>query len=137
MKTKFFLFLLPSLYRAFPLHAQLTGGKGNGQSPTDEVKAGEIITGSLSGEVNLFTGAYHSNFASEDNLPHSSGMPYGEGWKLGLPTISISTEDYHKYTLSEVFEITQNEEQSDYTQFYKDDNNGGPASTEGRLLLSI
>ncbi len=156
MKTKLFLFLFLSLCSASQLRSQLTGGNGNGQSPTSEVEASEITAGSISGEVNLFSGtynssyglgsvatpsglqfnlqlSYNSNFASGENLPHSSGMPYGEGWSLDLPTISVSTEDYHKYTLSEVFQINENHDLADYTQFYNDDNNCGPANTEGRL----
>jgi hypothetical protein len=36
-------------------------------------------------------------------LPFLSGVPYGEGWSLNLPTLSVTVEDFNKYTLREKF----------------------------------
>ena len=116
------LLLLLSL---FPLlsSAQIIGGHRSGQSTPQEVQAATIDAGALAGDVNLFTGTYNSNYAlgsvstvsgdlsytlqasnsstfsSGDNLPHTTGIPYGEGWQLDLPSITVSTEDYNKYSI--------------------------------------
>ncbi|WP_367390179.1 RHS repeat-associated core domain-containing protein [Lewinella sp. LCG006] len=107
----------------FPFHlsAQMIGGTSTGQMSPKEAQAGSIISGGVSGDVNMFTGtfnasydlgsvstlsgmsfslsmSYNSTFATGDNVPALSGVPYGEGWSLNVPTISVSTEDYNKYS---------------------------------------
>ncbi|MCC6459489.1 MAG: RHS repeat-associated core domain-containing protein [Saprospiraceae bacterium] len=107
------------------LHSQITGGRGNGQSAPAEVQATPVTAGGFSGNVSLFTGIYNSSynlgtvaepsglsftatlsysstFSSGDNLPYVSGVPYGEGWNVDIPTISVTTEDYSKYTKSQL-----------------------------------
>jgi hypothetical protein len=99
----YLLLVFPGIGRA-----QLTGRSGNSQNPGKEVAVQEINSGSLSGDVNLFTGtyntsynlggvstlsglsfsatlSYNSAFANGDNMPHLGGVPYGEGWNLNLP----------------------------------------------------
>ena len=91
----------------------MVGGRSNGQSSPSAVKASEVGAGGFSGDVSLFTGTYNSSyslgsvstpsglgfsasmtysssFASGDNLPHLAGVPYGEGWSIDLPSISVS-----------------------------------------------
>jgi hypothetical protein len=53
---KFNLVLLAVLITAWQSQAQIIGGKANNQSTPTEVKASKISAGSLSGDVNLFTG---------------------------------------------------------------------------------
>lgn len=126
MKT-FFTILFSFLVLQFSL-AQAVGGRGNGQSSPSETKASEVNAGGFSGDVSLFTGTYNTNYAlgtvstpsgisftanmsysstfsSGDNPPHVSGVPYGEGWNIDIPSISVKTEDFNKYTWRDLLEI--------------------------------
>jgi len=128
--NKVFLLIILFLFTIQITHAQLMGGSENGSSPAQEVKAGSITSGGVSGDVNLFSGtyntsqtlgsvstpsglsytanlSYNSSFAAGDNLAQSSGIPYGEGWSLDIPTISISTEDYNRYTYTDLPKMGQ------------------------------
>ena len=107
------------------MYAQITGGRDNGQQAPSEAKAAELSKGGISGDVNLFNGtfgtsydlgtvstpgglsytatmSYSSSFASGSNLAQTTGIPYGTGWNLDVPTISISSEDYNQYTPQEM-----------------------------------
>ena len=124
------LLVLLSLSAQIVLHGQIIGGRGNGQMTPAEVKPSEINAGGFSGDVSLFTGTYNSQytlgkvsdpsglsftanlsysstFESGDNLPHVSGIPYGEGWSVALPTISVSTEDFNKYSQDDLKSLRQ------------------------------
>ena len=128
MKTKVVLTLLVLSLFTQSLSSQITGGFKNGQSTPGEVMPSAITAGGVSGDVNLFSGTYQSGYSlgsvstesglsfalnlsyastysSGDNLPHSSGIPYGEGWNLDIPTISVSVEDYKRYLLLEDVKI--------------------------------
>lgn len=130
MKRTMLFSLLALLSISHITNAQVIGGQKNGQSLPSEVKPSEISAGGYSGNVNLFAGTYNasyplgtvstpnglsfsanlsysSTFTSGDNLPHLTGVPYGEGWSLEIPSISVSTEDYNKYTLWEKYRFTQ------------------------------
>jgi hypothetical protein len=110
-------------------NAQLVGGRGNGESTPKEVKPASINAGGFSGDVSLFTGTYNSSyslgtvstptglsysvnlsysssFSAGDNLPHTSGIPYGEGWSMDMPSISIDMEDYQKFMQSQLLNIS-------------------------------
>jgi len=123
ISTTLVVFLFLSLI--FSLQAQIIGGRANGQQTPKEVGATGLSKGAVSGDVNLFNGtygssyslgtvsspggvsfslglSYSSSFASGDNLPNTSGIPYGEGWNLDIPMISVSMEDYNQYTLKEI-----------------------------------
>ena len=114
------LFVVAFLF-AHPALTQIIGGRGNGQNAPAEVKASEVSAGGFSGNVSLFTGTYNSSynlgtvtepsglsftatmtyssaFSAGDNQPFVSGVPYGEGWNVDIPTISVTTEDFSKYT---------------------------------------
>ncbi len=107
------------------IQAQIIGGRDNGVSTPKEVEASKVTAGGFSGDVSLFSGTYNSSYAlgtvstpdglsfsatisysssysTGSNQPHSSGIPYGEGWNLDLPSISITTEDYNKYTRADL-----------------------------------
>ncbi len=161
MKTRISLFMMLYLFAAYQgLKAQLVGSNENGRAPAAEVKASEIDAGAYSGDVNLFTGTYNSSYnlgivttpsgmsfsanlsyastyAAGNNLPHTSGIPYGEGWSLEMPTISVSTEDYNKYDLEELRQIRDKNftSQPPFTPiFYNSENeNCDAAVEEGRL----
>ncbi|MCU0432387.1 MAG: RHS repeat-associated core domain-containing protein [Bacteroidia bacterium] len=110
---------------ALPLNAQMVGGRQSGQGAPKEVKPSELSKGGFTSDVSLFSGAlsssyslgsvstpggqsfalnmsYTGSFATGDNIPVASGIPYGEGWSVQVPTISVSSESYYKYTESEL-----------------------------------
>ncbi len=122
IKTTFISLLIVVSYT---LSAQIIGGRASGQLAPKEASAAELNPGAYSGSVNLFNGVFSSSypvgtvstptglshtvslnysgtFSGGDNVPHVSGVPYGEGWNVSIPTISISTEDYSKYTLNDL-----------------------------------
>jgi RHS repeat-associated protein len=147
------------------LQAQIAGRSGNSQNPGKEVKTESITSGSLANDVNLFTGtlntsytlgsvktlsglsftaslSYNSSFSSGDNMPHLSGVPYGEGWGLDVPMISISTEDFNKYTPQQMENMANGlaangtvltEKTPTYID-YNNNNNCDQAKTEGRVF---
>ncbi|MGZ4076475.1 MAG: hypothetical protein ACXVDW_02865, partial [Bacteroidia bacterium] len=126
MKNTFKYFISSMLFLfVTTAKSQVVGGRGNSQSSPKEVKAGELSKGAYTADVNLFNGAlstsytlgtvstpsglsytlsmgYSSTFTGGDNAPVSKGISYGEGWSLNLPTISITTEAYNKYTKEQI-----------------------------------
>ncbi|MFK8100946.1 MAG: RHS repeat-associated core domain-containing protein [Saprospiraceae bacterium] len=146
-------FLLLTVLLPMETTAQLVGGRGNGQSAPSAVGASSITAGGFSGDVSLFTGTYNSSytlgsvstpsglsftaslsysstFSTGENLPHTSGIPYGEGWSLDLPMISVSTETYNKYTLWETAQM-QNApaNENSPTRDFDEDAAGNPSCT--------
>lgn len=142
--------LFSLLFLTITSTAQVVGGRGNSQSSPQEVKASELSKGAYTADVNLFTGAlstsytlgsvstpsglsytlsmdYSSNFSGGDNAPLSKGIPYGDGWSLNLPTVSVSTEDYCKYNR---FQRAQNDALSGDVSVT--DFSDGGAGIEGR-----
>ena len=122
MRQQFFVFLwlLFVFSHAFYANAQITGGRANGQAAPTEAKAGSVRSGNYQGDVNLFTGTYSSSyslgsvstptglsytamltyggtFSGGNEVPFVSGVPYGEGWNLSLPSISVNVAEFHKY----------------------------------------
>jgi RHS repeat-associated protein len=120
LQPLFFLLLLITVFTlpGVNLKAQLLSGGPDG-TPS-EVTASPINEGSVSGEVNLFSGTYdltqtlgtvstvsgpsftltssYSSVVSSGTLsPRIKGGPYGEGWSLNLPRISCNIEDYEKF----------------------------------------
>lgn len=145
--------------------SQAVGGRGNGQSSPSETKASEVNAGGFSGDVSLFTGTYNTNYAlgtvstpsgisftanmsysstfsSGDNPPHVSGVPYGEGWNVDIPSISVKTEDFNKYTVQDLVEIHAKlpsvYPDADPTPLFNVDENGNPdcedAQREGEIF---
>lgn len=121
---KILLFFLIAII-SNPIFSQIVGGRANGEQAPRTVEAAALSKGGSSGNVNLFNGTYGSSyelgtvstegglsftaslnyassFSAGDNLTNISGIPYGEGWSMNIPRITITTEDYHKYTLQEL-----------------------------------
>ena len=117
----FFLFMLLNTLLAPTSSAQIIGGREGGQPLPGEVKAAALSGGAYQGDVNLFNGTYSasyplgsvatpgglsftvslgysSTFAAGNNVPVVSGIPYGEGWSLSLPSLSVSTEAFRAYS---------------------------------------
>jgi RHS repeat-associated protein len=113
---------------ASPAYSQLVGGTENGQTLPREVKPANITEGMVDGNVNLFDGtfnytyplgtvstpqglsfslqlSYNSSFIAGTEQPLTSGIPYGEGWDINVPSISISNYPYAKYPHSVLAEM--------------------------------
>jgi RHS repeat-associated protein len=153
---KWYLISIFLLNTAIHLNAQFVGGSGNGESPTKAIKSASIDAGAFNGEVSLFTGTYNSSyplgtvstpsglsytavmsysstFSAGDNMPHSTGIPYGEGWNLDLPMITVSTEDYNKYSIDEVQHILEGVAGMPPTLIFFENNNCVDGEEEGKL----
>ena len=116
---RLFIFLICmtcSLYGS----AQVVGGRDNGEMSPKSVEASRLSAGGIVADVNILNGEYTSsvplgsvstpggiswglslNYASSAAVgtvaPVASGIPYGEGWNLGVPVISVESESFHKY----------------------------------------
>ena len=93
---------------------QATGGHAPGQALPRPAAKAALDAGPLSGEVNLFTGGlsldygfgevstlsglgyplalgHQSNMQLSFDPPHTSGVPYGEGWALAGACVTVET----------------------------------------------
>ncbi len=107
------------------LEAQIIAGGEAGQVPNTEIKASGLPSENLSADVNPFSGglnmsysfgtvstsdglsfelsmSYNSSHTIGSTEPYSSGIPYGEGWDLNVPTISIQNEAWRKYSADDL-----------------------------------
>ncbi len=150
---KKFLFVITLLLSTrFGFAQVMGGGRGNNSPSPQEVKAAELTKGAYNSDVNLFTGglstsytlgtvstpsglsytlsmSYSSAFSVGDNAPLCKGIGYGEGWNLNLPTISVSTETYSKYSQTQMANFNQLGNDNLYPTF-----NGGEAANEGKTF---
>ncbi|MEM9024601.1 MAG: hypothetical protein AAGB22_12720, partial [Bacteroidota bacterium] len=99
------------------LRAQILGGTSPGQQLPGEVSPTDLAGSAYGGDVNLFTGSYQgsyalgtvatpgglsyslalqygSTFSGGTDVPVARGIPYGEGWSLNLPMISVTSAVY-------------------------------------------
>lgn len=109
----------------FNVNAQVVGGRDPGEITPQVMEPKPMAADNFTGNVNLFNGTYNSsytlgsistpgglsfslslNYSSSNtignNTPISKGIPYGDGWSLNVPTISLSTDPYRKYTDAEL-----------------------------------
>ncbi len=122
--------------------AQLAGGSGNNElAPGTEVKPTELSGGGYTGDVNVFTGAYSAayplgsvstpggigfslslhyspSFITGNTPSVSAGIPYGEGWSLNVPTVSVTTDAFHKYSDLAVCDIDNSDLYNEHTQLF-------------------
>jgi len=129
MHTRILTTLLSIL--AFTAQAQVIGGRSNSEMTPKVAEPAKITSGGFAGDVNLFTGSYgaaipmgsvstpgglawnlslnyNSSFTVGGTQPIATGIPYGEGWSLNLPTISVETEAFNNFR---------------YQQYCQEDNN--------------
>jgi RHS repeat-associated protein len=118
MKSIKSLFPLAIFLFSLPVYSQITGGFKNSSSTPQEVSS--LNPEAYSGEVNKFTGSYNqtqnlgtvstpngisftltlnynSSFATGSNVPFMEGIPYGEGWSLNVPFVSVNTASLRKF----------------------------------------
>lgn len=121
-RIQLLLFLLLGINTSF---AQVIGGRENSETSPKTAEATRLSGGGFVGDVNVMTGEFQasiplglvstpaglgfslslnhsSSFAFSNNQPMTAGIPYGDGWSLGLPTISIETDVFRKYSCSEL-----------------------------------
>ncbi|MEL7376485.1 MAG: hypothetical protein AAFN65_05965, partial [Bacteroidota bacterium] len=119
MPRIFFLFITLLFFSNF-LIAQMIGGTSPGDPSPRAVNAGAINEGTVSSSVNNFTGtldlsqtlgtvstvggpsftltmSYSSSLMSGGVQQDMKGAPFGDGWSLNIPRISVSVEDFEKY----------------------------------------
>jgi RHS repeat-associated protein len=143
------------LLAASSMQAQIIGGRENGQSAPKEVAPATLNKGAFTNDVNLFNGTlntsyslgsvstpsglnyelnlnYSSTSSQGDNITIASGIPYGEGWNLSIPTITIEAESYYKYSEAQLSSINSDPDDDnddyDYAAF-----NSAEAEAEGGL----
>ncbi|MBL4709096.1 MAG: hypothetical protein JKY48_11735, partial [Flavobacteriales bacterium] len=107
------------------LSAQIIGGREPGDPSPRMVEPQNVTADQFGGNVNLFTGVYRGNYTlgaistpgglsfsldlsyassltGGGTEPIAKGIPYGEGWNINIPTISISSEVYREHTAAEI-----------------------------------
>lgn len=118
-----FVFILSSLS-----NAQVVGGREPGQEMPHAEEPHQLNGGNYSGSVNFFNGTYQgsyplgsvsttaglsfdlslnysSTFTGGSNFQISGGIPYGEGWNLSVPHITIESDEYHQYQQHQIDSI--------------------------------
>ncbi len=121
---KVFFLLFSTLFIINFHFSQVIGGTGNSQMTPKIAEPSKLTPGSFKGDVNLFTGEYNSSFPLGTvstpsglnftltynnsssfivggNVQLTSGIPYGDGWNLNLPSISVETDVYNAFKLCE------------------------------------
>ncbi|MCJ8291346.1 MAG: RHS repeat-associated core domain-containing protein [Flavobacteriales bacterium] len=106
-------------------YSQVIGGRENSESTPKVAEATQLSGGGFVGDVNAMTGEFQasiplgsvstpaglgfslslnhsSSFAFSNNQPMTAGIPYGDGWSPNIPTISIETDVFRKYSCSEL-----------------------------------
>ena len=116
MKNLCLLFL--ALLCSYSISSQVIGSNESGNVAPQEAKASELTTGAYNGDINLFTGTYSgtyplgsvstpqmsfelnmnygASFVTGDNPVVTKGIPYGEGWNVSIPTVTVKNDVYHK-----------------------------------------
>ena len=108
------------LVSSMQLNAQVVGSRNNSDSSPSNVAPAQLSGGGFAGDVNVFNGSYGAtqplgavstpgglNFSLNLNYSASysvgqtpsvcSGVPYGEGWNIGIPMISVSNASYFSF----------------------------------------
>src|SRR6218665_1518075 len=139
MKKISICFFLLSVFH-LSVNGQNVGGHGNAQGSPREVKPSEMTKGAYTADVNLFTGglsssytlgsvstpsglsfslslAYSSTYSGGNDVPLMNGIPYGEGWSLSLPSISITTSEYNKYSREDMNHNNYYQNDGDYSVY--------------------
>ncbi len=107
------------------IFSQSIGSRNNSDiAPGTTVSPAKLTGGGLVGDVNVFNGSYSTSYplgsvstpgglsfslnlsysatySTSNTVPVSTGIPYGEGWNLNIPTISVMTDIYNKYLVEE------------------------------------
>ncbi len=105
--------------------SQVVGGRENSETTPQLSEPTKLSGGGFVGDVNVMTGEFQasvplgtvttpaglgfsltlnhsSSFSFSQNQPMTAGIPYGDGWSTNIPTISIETDVFRKFTCSEI-----------------------------------
>ena len=77
--------------------------------------------------------SYSSTHTANTDEDYLTGIPYGDGWNVNVPTMTIGTDVYHKYTLQETYNINTDVENSPLTPLFNEEENCEDALREGDL----
>ena len=103
-------------------NGQIMGGSNAGQSGSRTVDKTTLDGGSITSDVDPFTGQlqagyslgsvttqsgltfeaklqYQSSFATGNTAPLTTGIPYGDGWNLSLPLISVDADAFFHHDI--------------------------------------
>jgi len=136
------------------ISSQFINDQFSGSPKTRNAEISSLKSGTSNGQVNLFTGLYNyeyvlgtvstpngslsytakltygSSAQGGTNMALMSGVPYGDGWNLEIPMISVGTEDYKKYTAYEEEWIETVEANKNKTNNYIKQNQNGSYSCD-------
>lgn len=154
-----------SVFFVINAFSQIVGGRANSEMSPKAVQPTKLTSGAYSGDVNLFTGDYNAtiNLGSVStpngvsfnlNLEYSptftvgstqtisKGIPYGEGWNLNIPTISVESEAFNNFRFQE--ECDENSSRiggtalnfmdNNTTNWFKDGSSEKTATYEGDMF---
>lgn len=105
--------------------SQVIGGRENSETVPQVAEPTELSGGGFVGDVNIMTGEFQasvplgsvstpaglgfslvlnhsSSFSFSQNQPMTAGIPYGDGWSPNIPTISIETDVFRKFTCGDL-----------------------------------
>ena len=125
--------------------SQIVGGHLNNEPTPQVAEKSTLNGGGFQGDVNLFNGSYSTGISlgtvstpmgPSFTLQHSyssslptggvplvcAGIPYGEGWQLSLPTITVEMDEFHKY--SDAHENAENDPNSSYGELVYSQSDG-------------
>jgi RHS repeat-associated protein len=111
---KSLFYSLPFFFLFLESFSQMAGGAQPFDPTPGEVKPNDLKIGSYEGNVNLFSGEYNNNInlgtvstpgglsysvnlnyssknQTSNNSPHLGGIPYGEGWNVSIPRITVQS----------------------------------------------
>jgi RHS repeat-associated protein len=117
--------LIVSLITCQISFSQTIGGRDNSEQTPKAAEATKLSGGTFTGDVNTMTGEfassiqlgsvstpsglgyslsldYNSSFSMSATQPMTAGIPYGDGWGPNLPTVSIETDVFHKFSCGEL-----------------------------------
>jgi hypothetical protein len=104
---------------------QTIGGRDNSEMTPKAAEATKLTGGSFTGDVNTMTGElatsialgsvstpsglgytlsldYNSSFSMSATQPMTAGIPYGDGWGPNIPTISIESDVFRKFSCGQL-----------------------------------
>jgi len=127
MKNILSLVVLSTFFLTYNLcNSQVIGGRGNSEMSPKVAEPTKLSGGTFSGNVNTATGEFNAaiplgsvatpaglnfslalNYTSSFSFgvvrPMTAGIPYGDGWSPNIPTISVETDVFHKYSCDKMY----------------------------------
>lgn len=132
MKKRINIFLVILISLTSEAFSQVVGGRGNSDMTPKSVEPEKLTAGGLTGDVNLFTGDYNASlvlgsvstpgglsyslsyhyssaFTVGGTSQNTQGIPYGDGWSLNIPTISVETDVFNNFSNARICQENQSQ----------------------------